>query len=289
MCLAAAMNLVRRVGETCGAPAALYEAIAFGLAPVANSVWPSAAWKFSGLTRDGFPLEFGFSDRRDALRVTFEAAGPEAATHDRLDLSLACLAALGLPAVPEALAGHWRILQKDAPLNWGCWVSLRQIGEGFGAKLYVEPPPGPRGPRGRPHMIGYDLLNGEIERYFTWPPVTDLECELRLKAMGAADPAALMAALEAVIGMPRAAGVKNQRLGVSFGDGARNVALFLDSRLVVGGPASLRRRLAPACPSYAALLGERADADLPEHGVLTLGLGSGGVELRANFSARLLM
>jgi hypothetical protein len=51
----------------------------------------------------------------------------------------------------------------------------------------------------------------------------------------------------------------------------------------------LRRRLAPACPSYAALLGERADADLPEHGVLTLGLGSGGVELRANFSARLLM
>jgi hypothetical protein len=289
----ATLALAARIAEATEAAPQVLEALDFCLTPLSRSAWPEVAWGFSRLTSTRYPVEFGFSTRSDQLRATFEVAGPETPDDQRLDAALELAAALGLPAPSPGQLEGWRRMQSAAPLRWGCWMSLRQTQRGFGAKLYIEAPRGgatdafPPAPGSRPLMVGFDLGSGSEEYYFAWPCVQAQECAARLTALGVGDIDALMGELEAVIGLPRAAGLGWARLGVSLAGPGRDVALFLDSRAVRGGAAALRRRMMVnrSRGSYPALLGERDDGALPYHGILTLIPRADGVELRASMAA----
>lgn len=253
--------------------------------------WPQVAWGFSRLTTSRHPVEFGFSSATDALRVTLEVAGPEVPERLRLDAALDLLAVLGVAAPASALIRRWHEMQDGALLRWGCWLGLRQTAAGFATKLYVEVPckGDVRAPLACPdarfRFLGHDLASGATEYYFAWPRIGALECERRLAALGVAAAPALIAALEQVIGMPRAAAVARARLGVSLADGEHGAALFIDSALLTDRSAALHRRLAVPGSSYAGLLGEQSSRELPHHGILSLLPRAAGVELRAGIAA----
>src|SRR5579863_7413205 len=50
---------------------------------LAQSQWPEVAWRFSGLTADGSPLEFAFSSADRLMRFTIDVAPPECHNHAR--------------------------------------------------------------------------------------------------------------------------------------------------------------------------------------------------------------
>jgi hypothetical protein len=288
----ATLRVAARLAQTTGAGPEFLDALDFCLTPLDRSVWPEVAWGFSRLTATHSPVEFGFSTHDDRLRVTLEVAGPETPDDLRLDAALGLAAALGSPAPEAATVAAWRELQSAAALRWGCWLSLRQAERGIGVKLYVEAPRGAAAegiehmPGSRLHMAGYDLNSGTAEHYFIWPRVGGLECGARLRALGAADPDALMAGLESVVGRPIETTLRLGRLGVSRTDGRAGIALFVDSSAVRGGAAALRpRMMAHPGAGYAALLGDRSAEALPDHGVLTLIPRPDGMELRASIAA----
>jgi hypothetical protein len=288
----ATLNLAARLARTTGAGPEFVDALDVCLTPLDRSAWPSVAWGFSRLTTTHFPVEFGFSTHDDRLRATLEVAGPETPDDLRLDAALSLATALGGAAPEAAKVAAWRELQSAAPLRWGCWLSLRQAERGVGVKLYIEAPRGVTAegidhlPGSRLHMVGYDLNSRAAEYYFIWPRVGALECGARLRSLVAADAEALIAELESVARRPVATALRHGRLGVSRMDGRAGVALFVDSSTVRGGAVALRpRMMTNRRGGYAALLGDRPDPALPNHGVLTLIPRPEGVELRTSIAA----
>jgi hypothetical protein len=289
------LALASRMAAATGATTKVLEALDICLGVLERSAWPAVAWRFSRLTNDGCPVEFGFSTAVDELRVALEVAGPETAEQARLDAAVDLIDALGLsPPGPDHVR-LWRELQSDAGLRWGCWLGLRQAAEGgVGAKLYIEAPrerPAPQGHAragSRLHMLGYDLSRDSTEYYYIWPQVSSVECEQRLKALASGDAvAALMTALERIIGLPQAAAIARARLGVSEADQG-GIAVFLDPHSVIGGANAIHRRMCAVESSYKRLLGGLDSRALPEHGILTLVPRGGAIELRTTLSADVL-
>lgn len=105
------------------------------LARIVASTWPEVAWTASGLTDDGFPVEFAWSSGDVAVRWTAEVAGPETPEADRLAIAAGLvdrLAPGGRSAIEQAVAG--------APLHFGAWLGGRHNGAETRYKLYVERP-----------------------------------------------------------------------------------------------------------------------------------------------------
>jgi hypothetical protein len=287
------LRVAARIASVTGAAPELIAAIEIALGPLGRSPWPQVAWRFSRLTQTHCPVEFTFSSDDDRLRVTLEVAGPETPDDERLEAGLNLLAVLGLPAPTPASVAEWRGLQAEGPLRWGCWLGLRQTAGGFGTKLYIEAPRSARAkrwasalPGAQLRMLGHDLQSGRTELYFALPAIDPPEAIARLRALGMADAQSLLEDAAGVIGLPLAAALRWSRLGVSIADDRSGVALFVDSRSVAGGPASVRRRMmARQATSYAALLGGRLPDDLPDHGVLTFTPHAGATELRVGIAA----
>lgn len=143
------------------------------LAPVAASVWPEMAWRFSSLTNTGLPVEFAWTSREAAVRWTAEVAAPETGDGERLAIA-AC--ALGWPrgsspagpsptdssSADPSLAdlAPWLQHQRDCALSFGAWASARH-GEGPATvKLYADLPSGrlPAAWAGRHRLLNSSLL-----------------------------------------------------------------------------------------------------------------------------------
>lgn len=114
-------------------------ALAQGLGPLAHSVWPEVAWRFSRLTNTGLPMEFAWSSRETALRWTREVATPETPDADRLRLAAE---QLGWSGDSQALLLPWRTLQQAQALRFGAWLSERMSAHGRASKLYADIPSG---------------------------------------------------------------------------------------------------------------------------------------------------
>ena len=261
--------------------------LAPALAPLAGSVWPEVAWRFSRLTRDGCPVELGFSTHTPAVRATLEVAGPECGTHARLDAACALLQALGLPSPDAPRVAAWRALQAGAALRWGSWVGLRHEAGKLRAKLYVELSPDhpPPWPGARTRMLGWDAATAGSEQYASLIAPDEASLRRLLAPLPARAP--LLAVLSEVIGLPLPVALRWVSLGASVAEGPR-IALFCRARAVRGGAAALRDRFARQ-PVYDRLLGPVADAALPDHGVLSfVPREEGTVEVRAGISAAAL-
>jgi hypothetical protein len=258
---AAILDAARRAGAEWIEPA---------LEPLAQSVWSDVAWRFSRLTPDGCPVEFGFSSDDASVRATLEVAGPEIAEHDRIEAACALLARLGQPAPEAAMISRWRALQAPVTLRWGCWLGLRRDDGVVQSKLYVELPrelPAPW-PGARSKMQGYDLSTQACEHYAALIEPSEASLLGLLAPLGGPARGRLLEALTELAALPLPTLLNWVGLGASVGEGGR-IALFLRARALRDGAARLRARF-DAQPGYRRLFGARADATLPDHGVVSL-------------------
>ncbi len=104
-----------------------------------HSNWSAVAWKFSSLTKHGYPVEFTFTSTDQAVRYTTEVAGPEVQNAKRLRMVQRQLRAFG-QAVPENLLTQLEALQHNRELSYGAWIGGRHDAASDRYKLYAEVP-----------------------------------------------------------------------------------------------------------------------------------------------------
>lgn len=167
-------------------------AIDVALSRVAGSVWPEAAWRFSYLTDDGFPLEFAWSSRDDAVRWTSDVAGPE--TSEMARKRVACDVIQNLTGV-EVERHH--LEQETDALRFGAWIGGRHSSAGDRYKLYLERPRLAAGEMRRLRdleycvsraiewrMLGVDLMRNDREYYGRIGSLTQAEVDRILHWVG---------------------------------------------------------------------------------------------------------
>jgi len=277
--------------------------------PFERSPWADVAWRFSRLMAGGSPIEFVFSTKDAALRYTVEVAGPELSEHARVDAACDLLGRLGHTVPASELVREWRSLQAGFSLKWGAWLGVRYGPTGESVKIYVEAPRGmtsstvpeaarPPLPGSRLHMIGYEPALGRKELYFSRVLTDRRELETLLQLVeGSAQRQALLAAFTDICGMPVDSLLRWITLGYSIASQGEieslALALFVRTKAVVGGAPALRRKLlqwqfqsGSWMGPYRDLVGPIPDQDLPDHGILTLGPGTGSdLDLRVGIGA----
>ena len=273
-----------------------------------NSCWPDVAWRFSTLMQGGGPVELVFSSSDNALRYTIEAAGPEADQHSRLDAVGSLMSQLRYAPPAPSLMESWRNLQAESSLVWGAWLGVRHDDAGESVKIYIEIPPGSRFPgASHPsfeplpgsilHMAGYEPSRERTELYFSKSGVDPSELRALTRVVGSEHQRdTLLAHFADLCGMPLEAALRWITLGYSVAYGKGNetpqIALFVRAKAIVGGAASVRRKLLELqsrsglrSSAYLELLGPIADHDLPDHGIITLALRTTGqIELRVGIN-----
>jgi hypothetical protein len=292
-----------------GNPNDAVRSFAVCIEPFERSPWAEVAWRFSRLMAGGSPIEFVFSTKDAALRYTVEVAGPELSQRARVDAACDLLGRLGHTVPAAELVREWRNLQAGFALKWGAWLGVRYGPTGESVKIYIEVPGGmgastvPRAacsplPGSRLHMIGYEPALGREEFYFSRVLTHRRELEILLQLVEGSDQRrALLAAFTDICGMPVDSLLRWVTLGYSVarqGDTeSLAIALFVRTKAVVGGAPALRRKLlkwqvqsGSWSGPYRDLVGPIPDHDLPDHGILTLGLGTrSGLDVRVGIGA----
>lgn len=197
----AALGALTVTSQSTSARQAVIERTATALKVLLRASYSSrslAAWNFSPLTGDGFPLELAFTTadfgvRDSRLRYTVDPGGPDLPTTERLRHAVALLAELGSPAPNAALLellARWQRAAPPGALHYGAWVggwhavSCPNKAPMDHFKLYVEIPlvnqqiyqdlicahlyPSPLLP-GRElalRMLAIEPTNGRMEFYF---------------------------------------------------------------------------------------------------------------------------
>ncbi|MBD2864937.1 hypothetical protein [Paenibacillus oceani] len=234
-----------------------------------------AAWRFSPLTADGYPVELGFTSTGDAIRYTVEFAGPRCEPAARLDRVLDVIAELaGEDSAgyrPDLLKPHierLRYIQSMGRLAYGTWISGRHGLEGDAFKLYAEAPLSAssavdswirdalghvpllttRSPVLR--MIGLDVATGRLEFYFRADGLQPWEVHRLMGRAGLADQAVdLLDLVEVVSDRSAAQRLPFTRAGFSLSvkPGPSELpavfSLFSLARTVIGPDSIVRRRL----------------------------------------------
>lgn len=187
------------------------------LAPLAESVWPEMAWRFSSLTNTGVPVEFAWTTREAAVRWTAEVAAPETDDGERLAIAARALD-WPLDSSPTDLA-LWFEHQRDCRLKFGAWASARH-GDGTATKLYADLPSGrlPAAWQGRHPVLNSTLLfwrmagiypDGSVEFYARTHDL-DLSGLASLAQTVLGDAAPMMSQLATLMpgcGLPRPSGL----------------------------------------------------------------------------------
>ncbi|MDR4467763.1 MAG: hypothetical protein MRJ68_05585 [Nitrospira sp.] len=236
------------------------------LAGVETSLWPEVAWRFSDLTRDGFPVELGFTSTDEDIRYVCEVAGPETDASLRLERALASLKSLGSPQCSLPLLESLTALQLNSSLGYGAWVSGRHRNNTDIFKLYVEVPEWPSADLshfvnetlGRPfvppaqslslRMIGIELVTGRRELYFRAASLERWEVG---RLMGHLDlshrTAELLDLVDVVVQQPHRERFAGGQVGFSLsrreGHPHGTFSLFMIARNVLGGDAKIRQRI----------------------------------------------
>ena len=289
------LEIAQRFAEGLAAREELMRCLGASLEPLSQSCWPDVAWRFSRLTVDGCPVEFGVSSIDDTFRVTFEVAGPESPDHERLAASLDILRDFVHCEPDSSTTRRWRNLQANGRLRWGAWAGLRCSGARVEPKLYLEVPrdihfTAPTPLPGRVRMIGFDPIRGRIETYVALSQLTQSALLHLLADLHDKTKHALLDTLTNLLGVPLHIALNWIGLGASIIEGAptRQFALFIRARVVREGEPQFRKLFARN-RAYRAWLDRRPVGELPDHGVLTLiPREHGRIEIRAGLSARSL-
>jgi hypothetical protein len=233
---------------------------------VCRSTWQEVAWEFSGLTYDGFPVEFAFSAADDTIRYVAEVSGPEVDSRERLDIAERRLASLGSVPIPKEVSEFLHRVQSSGQLQFGAWIGGRHGPGGDRYKVYAEVPrtssevyrcfvsrilrcgsllPG-RKPRFQ--MIGYEPAKSRIELYFsiTGLELWEIERLLSLAGMRSRWPEFLDLIKEAYGYNPDLV-LSQSRVGFSFsvqdGKEPMTFTLFKSARSIFGSDKSIRSHM----------------------------------------------
>lgn len=108
------------------------------LAPIYTAPQQDAAWRFSTLNGNGYPIEFTFSSLDPGLRYTVEVGGPAIAPGDRLTHAGQLLGALRVTQPWTETCDCFGALQAQSKLTWGAWLGVRHLPQGDRFKVYAE-------------------------------------------------------------------------------------------------------------------------------------------------------
>ena len=272
-----------RALEVSGAPAGAAEALGLLLEEICCSPSPEPAWRSSGLTGDGFPVEIAFTEAEASFRYTVEVAGPETDAGARLSRAERLLERLGSP-LPEEWSARLRRMQSEGPLHWGAWMGGRHSAESARFKLYAEVPEGSReawslvadrlGPaplllRGglAPRFVGVEPATRRLEVYFRVPRLEVWEVERLLGRVGLAERwPDLHELVEQAFGRPLGETVPGRFGGFSVSsppEGPPAFTLFVACVVAFGGDGTTRRRLLELTGERGSRLGEYARVSEP--------------------------
>ncbi len=240
------------------------------LTGVCRSIWQEVAWEFSGLTYDGFPVEFAFSAADDTIRYVAEVSGPEVDSRERLDIAERRLASLGSVPIPKEMSEFLHKVQSSGQLQFGAWIGGRHGPGGDRYKIYAEIPksgigeykcpisdtlgaisdmlggcsllPG-RQPRFQ--MIGYEPARSRLELYFsiTGLELWEIERLISLAGIRFRWPE-FLELIEEAYGFNPDLVLSQSRVGFSFSveavKGPMTFTLFKSARSIYGSDQSIR-------------------------------------------------
>jgi hypothetical protein len=260
-----------------------------------RSCWPEIAWRSSGLTNTGYPVELSWSSRDAALRWTAEVAGPETPEAARLNAAVGALAGMGVAInLPD-----WLAPQPGRRLRFGAWIGGRHDAARDRYKIYVDMA-GADLPadlvqslnqwavpaRTLWRMAGLDAAGGGMELYgrLHRPEIWEVE---RLLSRCGGDASAVID-LAAVLSrvsdseylLPGTAGLSL----ATMVDGRHVVSFFVQSGPLIGGDAAIARKIRKLAQRhgwdtalYEALLGDEAPGRPGRHGIIGFGAAAEGV------------
>jgi hypothetical protein len=260
-----------------------------------RSCWPEIAWRASGLTNTGYPVELSWSSRDDALRWTAEAAGPETPEAARLSSAVDVLAGLGVAiGLPD-----WLVRHPGRRPRFGAWIGGRHEAARDRYKLYIDMA-GYDLPahlvrllsqwavpmRIRWRMAGLDAAGGGMELYgrLQRPEIWEVERLLSRCGGDASTVIDLAAVLSGSSGseylLPGTAGLS---LATMVG-GRHAVSFFVQAGPLIGGDAAIARKIRQLARRhgwdtaiYEALLGDGAPGRPGRHGIIGFGAAAQGV------------
>jgi hypothetical protein len=276
-----------------------------------NSMWPEMAWRFSGLTSDGSPLEFTFSSADNLLRYTVDAAPAETENHQRIAAACDQAVRLGHQRPDDKCISQWTLMQRDHNLNWGARLGIRESGVQEKVKFYLEVPFDAQAAvrsfinlplrDSTAVMIGYEPQSGRTEYYFRQQQFSEPQLDWML---GMVDDehtrVTLLAGIEYVCGMPLASALRWTCFGYSLAvrPHSRTPELTFFARCrAIGGAAQARQRMLQRMPSsvkerslYYQLLADLPTRDVPDHGVVSLSCAKSSMcEIRVGLSNTALL
>jgi hypothetical protein len=259
------------------------------LAGVRASAWPDIAWRTSGMSGGGFPMEISCSWTSDLVRYTTEAAGPEVDPAARLAPAAALVHELGGTPPPAGLVSAWARAQTGTALRFGAWIGARHDAGGDRFKLYAEMPSpsgaaelgpalarppgrGPEAPAPRLMLVGYEPAAARAEVYYKCLGLGACGTRALLEPLGLdhREPE-LAELLDQLMGRPARGALERLEVGVSLSapDGAPvdRATLYLRAALLFAGDAGARERLLA--------IGAARGARLDRYAALTAGLADG--------------
>jgi len=231
-----------------------------------------AAWSFSTLTGDGFPLEWTFTSADAHLRYAVDPARPGLPPAQRLanaaELVAQLCQPLNLKLLEELMA--WQLAAPVGELRYGAWIGGRHhvVSQSDRFKLYVEVPassapgqgsliaahlnPQPRLPERelQLRMLGLEPTTGRVEFYYRVHSLQSATLSHLLYPAGLRSRAdELLDFVERayghslrVVGARIPGGSVGFSYSVSPDDGRVAFTLFLFTRLLWGGDARIRPR-----------------------------------------------
>ena len=260
-----------------------------------RSCWPEIAWRASGLTNTGYPVELSWSSRDAALRWTAEVAGPEMPEAARLNAAVGVLAGMGV----EITLPDWLVPHPRRRLRFGAWIGGRHDAARDRYKLYIDMA-GADLPadlvqslnhwavpaRILWRMAGLDGAGGGMEFYgrLHRPEIWEVERLLRRCGGGASAVIDLAADLAGVSDseylLPGTAGLSL----ATMAGGRHVVSFFVQAGPLIGGDAAVARKIRQLARRhgwdtalYEALLGDEAPGRPGRHGIIGFGAAGEGV------------
>lgn len=233
---------------------------------VYRSSWQEVAWEFSGLTYDGFPVEFAFSTADNNIRYTAEVSGPETDSAERLEIAARKLELLGDAIVRKEINELFRKILLSGSLKFGAWIGGRHDSGGDKYKLYVEVPKSDssehehfirdvlgdvnllpsRNPRLQ--MIGYEPSTSRLELYFSINGIEFWEIKRLLSLAGMRDQcSSFISLIEEAYGHRAELALSQSRVGFSFSaEKSREkmvFSIFKSARSIFGSDKNIRKRI----------------------------------------------
>ena len=306
--VAAGQAIARASGSAAAARVA--QSLCLCCETLVRSRWPEVAWRFSGLTMDGSPLEFTFSSADHDMRFTVDVAPAECGNHERIAAACDLAALLGHEGPDAEDLFRWSQMQRSQKLSWGARLGVRESGERQRIKYYLEVPfeaqasirkkINPPLNDSIAVMIGCDPESSATEYYFRQQKLSKMEFDRLLCGVdGDRTPNGMRDAVEQLCGMPIASALEwicfGYSLVVEKQSAPAHLTLFVRCQ-AIGGADRARQRMLRWMPDsikerslYSRLMADLPKDEVPDHGVISLSSrASGNPEMRVGLSCTAL-